>query len=171
MRRALGTGALALGVLGGCGPAAPATHAVSEHRLLGAPAPGFELPSATDGERVSLASQTAEVVVVDFWATWCEPCRASFPAYQGLVDRLGGDLGVVGVSVDEEPDGVAEFARATGARFPLAWDEGQTTAKSYQPPTMPTSYVLDRHRIVRFVHAGYTPGDEAELEREIRSLL
>jgi peroxiredoxin len=162
--------ALLLGVVPGCGAGQPAAHAVSEHPLLGAPAPDFDLPSADGKRRVALAAQSAKVVIVDFWATWCEPCRASFPAYQRLVDELGGKLSVVGVSVDEEPSGIEAFAAATGVKFPLAWDEGQGAAKSYQPPTMPTSFVVDGHRVVRFVHAGFSEGDEAGLRSEVSSL-
>jgi cytochrome c biogenesis protein CcmG/thiol:disulfide interchange protein DsbE len=157
-----------VGCGGGAGPSA--AHAVSEHPLLGAPAPDFELPSADGKRRVGLAEQSGKVVIVDFWATWCEPCRASFPAYQRLVDEFGGKLAVIGVSVDEEPSGIAAFAASTGVKFPLAWDEGQGAAKSYQPPTMPTSFVVDAHGVVRFVHAGFTVGDEAQLKTEVSSL-
>jgi peroxiredoxin len=156
----------------GCGGAGgqPVASASAEHELVGAKAPEFELPSAVGKGRVSLATHAGKVVIVDFWATWCDPCRASFPAYQRMVDEFGGKLGVIGISVDEEPSGIPAFAESTGARFALAWDEGQGAAKSYQPPTMPTSFVVDKHGMVRFVHAGYTDADEAQIKSEVRSL-
>jgi peroxiredoxin len=87
-----------------------------------------------------------------------------------MVDEFGGKLEVIGISVDEEPSGIPAFAEATGVKFPLAWDEGQGAAKSYQPPTMPTSYVVDKNGVVRFVHAGFTQGDDEQIKSEASSL-
>ena len=167
---AVALAALSLAVVGCGGAGKAAAHASTEHPLLGAPAPDFELPSPDGKERVALSSAAGKVLIVDFWATWCEPCRASFPAYQRLVDGAQGRLVVIGVSVDEEPSGIAAFASETGVKFPLVWDEGQGAAKSYRPPTMPTSFVIDQHGVVRFVHAGFTAGDEAQIEAQVSSL-
>lgn len=180
-RRAFGHGLLGYGLLGcgslgygllGCGSlgAGVGSPADAQHPLLGAPAPAFEL-SATDGQKVSLASHAGQVVVLDFWATWCVPCRQSFPAYQRLAQKFARQATVIGISVDDDPNGIPAFAKETGAKFPLVWDDGQITAKSYQPPTMPTCYVLDQSGIVRFVHSGYRAGEEEQLASEIRSLL
>jgi cytochrome c biogenesis protein CcmG/thiol:disulfide interchange protein DsbE len=143
----------------------------NEHPLVGAQAPAFELPARLGQGSVSPEAHRGKFVIVDFWATWCEPCRQSFPFYQRLVNVHGGRLVVLGVSVDEEPGGIAEFARQTGANFPIAWDEGQAVAARYQPSTMPTSYALDENGIVRFVHAGFRAGDEAILEERVGSLM
>ncbi|MGC4089675.1 MAG: TlpA disulfide reductase family protein [Polyangiaceae bacterium] len=148
-----------------------AAHAISDHPLLGAAAPVVEVPSAAGKGRLSLPGHAGKVVIVDFWATWCEPCRQSFPAYQKLVEEFGGKLSVVGVSVDENPSGIDEFVRKTGVKFSIGWDDGQAAAQSYQPPKMPTSFIVDGSGIVRFVHGGYSHGDEAELRSEIKSLL
>ncbi|HET7541941.1 MAG TPA: TlpA disulfide reductase family protein [Polyangiaceae bacterium] len=164
---------LACGAGGGSGLGAPGakTAADAEHPLLGAAAPEFELESPNGKQKVSLSAQAGKVVVVDFWATWCAPCKESFPAYQRLAQKFGKQLTVIGVSVDEDPAGIPEFAKETGAKFPLAWDDGQSTSKSYRPPTMPTSFVIDRSGIVRFVHSGFHAGDERAIESEIASLL
>jgi cytochrome c biogenesis protein CcmG, thiol:disulfide interchange protein DsbE len=154
----------------GCGPQQPAAHVASDHPLVGTAAPTLELPTPDGKSTVKLADHRGKVVVVDFWATWCEPCRKSFPAYQKLMDKSSGKLTVIGVSVDEESSGIAGFVSETGVRFPIAWDEGQAAAQAYAPPTMPTSFVIDKNGIVRFVHAGYRPGDELTLEQETESL-
>jgi cytochrome c biogenesis protein CcmG, thiol:disulfide interchange protein DsbE len=165
--------AFALGLLA-CGPGGGSgahSAADTEHPLLGAAAPAFELEAPSGKQKVSLGAHAGKVVVIDFWATWCVPCKESFPAYQRLAQKFGSKLAVIGISVDEDPSGIPAFAKDTGAKFPLAWDDGQGTSKSYQPPTMPTSFVVDQAGIVRFVHSGFRSGDEQALESEIASLL
>ena len=162
--------AVAAALSSGCKPATGAHHAGAEHPLLGASAPALDVPAADGKGNVALADHVGKVVIVDFWATWCEPCRQSFPAYQRLVERAGGKVVVLAVSVDEEPSGIGAFVRETGVKFPVGWDEHQTAAKSYEPPTMPTSFVIDANGIVRFVHAGFSAGDERALESELQSL-
>jgi peroxiredoxin len=159
-------------VLGGCagGGGGLGSPSSASHALVGAPAPEFELPDVAGGGDQSLAAHSGKVVIVDFWATWCEPCKQSFPAYQKLIDQMSGELVVVGVSQDDDAAGIAAFRSETGAKFPLVWDEGKGVAKSYDPPSMPTAFIVDKSGIVRFVHVGYRPGDEATLEEEVRSL-
>jgi len=171
---ALGRVALAAALLAGaCDPSGSkgAAHAVSEHPLLGAQAPTLSVPGPDGKGSVALPGHAGKVVIVDFWATWCEPCRQSFPAYQKLVDEFGGKLVVVGISVDENPAPIRGFVSSTGVKFPIGWDEGQAAAQSYQPPKMPTSFIVDANGIVRFVHAGFSHGDEAQVRSEVKSLL
>ncbi len=155
---------------GGAGGAAKDAQAVS-HPLVGAPAPAFELKAVSGGGDQSLEAHAGKVVIVDFWATWCEPCKQSFPAYQKLATALGGDVVVIAISQDDDAKGIAAFVAETGVTFPVVWDDGKAVAKAYDPPTMPSLYLLDKSGIVRFVHAGYRAGDEATLEEEARSLL
>jgi len=165
--------AVMFSALPGCGSmGAGASSAASEqHPLVGAAAPHFELPTADGKKKVSLSTYAGKVVIVDFWATWCAPCHESFPAYQRLAAKFGSKLTVIGISVDEDPAGIPKFARETGATFQLLWDDGQTVSKSYEPPTMPTSFVIDASGIVRFVHSGFRGGDESAIESEVASLL
>lgn len=142
-----------------------------QHPLLGAAAPAFELPSPDGKHKLSLANYAGKVTVIDFWATWCAPCHDSFPAYERISQKYAGKASVVGISVDDDPAGIPKFARETGAHFALAWDDGQIASKSYRPPTMPTSYVVDAAGVVRFVHSGFHPGEEQQIEAELDSLL
>jgi cytochrome c biogenesis protein CcmG, thiol:disulfide interchange protein DsbE len=159
-----------LGACAGGGGGLGASPAGASHPLVGAPAPAFELRDIA-GREQTLGVYAGKVLIVDFWATWCEPCKQSFPAYQKLVTKMSGDLGIVGLSQDDDAKGIPAFLSATGATFPIAWDDGKAVAKAYDPPTMPTAYVIDRSGIVRFVHVGYRAGDEATLEDEVRSLM
>ncbi|HWZ92750.1 MAG TPA: TlpA disulfide reductase family protein [Polyangiaceae bacterium] len=167
------SGTLFVLLCSGCGSLGAGASSASDeqHPLVGAAAPPFDLPAPDQKHRITLAGYSGKVVVVDFWATWCAPCHDSFPAYQRIAEKFGSQAAVIGISVDEEPAGIPKFAKETGAKFPLAWDDGQVTSKSYQPPTMPTCFVVDKSGIVRFVHSGFHAGEEREIESEIASLL
>jgi peroxiredoxin len=143
--------------------------------LVGNPAPDFTVTSVHPSKgAVTLSHLKGKVVVVDFWGTFCEPCKRSFPKLQGLSAKYkGSGLEVVGISEDEpeDKDKIPSFANAHSARFPLALDEGKTVARRYNPPAMPTSFVIDRKGIVRFAHFGFKDGEEVALEQEIKQLL
>ncbi len=143
--------------------------------LVGNPAPEFKLKALT-GTRgmVSIHGLRGKVVVVDFWGTICEPCKKSFPKLQDLSAKYAGSgLQIVGISEDEadDKDKIPTFADTYGAKFPIAWDEDKSAAKKYRPETMPSSFVIDKKGVVRFAHAGYHDGDDAEIEKEIKGLL
>jgi cytochrome c biogenesis protein CcmG, thiol:disulfide interchange protein DsbE len=163
--------AVALGTCAGCGGAMGDAKAPVDSERVGAQAPDFSLVPVGGATAVGPATFTGKVLIVDFWATWCAPCRQSFPEYQKLVEKFDGKLAVIGVSVDDAADGIGKFKRETGVKFPLVWDQGQVVAGSYKPGTMPTSFVIDRSGIVHSIHEGFRQGDEANLEQEIRSLL
>lgn len=168
--------ALSLG-LAACGGAAGAgaQDASGANPLIGAPAPEFAAELVTGEGPASLQESNGKIVIVDFWATFCEPCKKSFPKYQELVDQFGGEVAVVAVSVDEPENAskeqIEEFARNTGVKFPILWDKTHAVAEKYKPPTMPTSFVIDKQGIVRHVHAGYKAGEENALSAEIKALL
>jgi thiol-disulfide isomerase/thioredoxin len=116
---------------------------------------------------------TGQVVLVDFWASWCAPCRASFPAYARLEETYGGrGLVILAVSVDQHGGDFAAFVRKFSPTFSTVRDRGQALVKVVAVPAMPTSYLLGRDGVVRFVHAGfYGDRTERELRQEIQALL
>ena len=163
--------AVACGETSGAGPDTN-TAASGSHPLVGSPAPGFSLDTANGKGKFDLAKVKGKVVVVDFWATWCDPCKKSFPKLQDLYTKYNASgMELVGISEDEENSGISEFGNAHGAKFPLAWDDGKSIAGQWQPKSMPSTFVVDRNGIVRFAHLGYHDGDEAEIEKEVKSLL
>lgn len=125
-----------------------------------------------EGNQVTMASLRGKVVIVDFWASWCEPCADSMPIYQRLYDtyRARG-LTIVGVSQDQRVENARTFAGRHRLGFPVVFDEGHAVANRYRPPRMPTSFLIDRGGIVRHVHAGFRSGDAAQLESQIQALL
>jgi peroxiredoxin len=142
-----------------------------DHPLVGSAAPSFELPSGTGDGKVSLSETSGKVAIIDFWATWCEPCQESFPHYEAMTQKFGSDFAMIGISEDDDKSKIPEFAKKTGVTFPLAWDDGKAMSEAYNPPTMPTSYIVDKSGIVRFVHVGFHAGDEAEIEGNVQSLM
>ncbi len=175
----LASSALAL-VAAGCGPAEGPKDPSSEGggaaaALVGKPAPDFAAESVTGEGPTSLKDAKGSVVILDFWATFCGPCKKSFPKYQALVEQFGGEVNVLAVSVDETDDvtkdQIAEFAKTTGVKFAIVWDKDKSAVKLYSPPTMPTSFIIDKEGIVRHVHAGYKDGEEDQIGEEVKALL
>lgn len=124
------------------------------------------------GHRVDLAGFRGHVVVVDFWASWCEPCADEMPVLEALYTSLHGQgLDVVGVSQDSTAGNITSFLRRVHVSFPIVHDNGHAVADRYGPRGMPTSFIIDRHGIVRFVHRGYRASDRAAIEREVRQLV
>lgn len=154
-------GALALSI------AAANVHALS----VGARAPEIGLRDLS-GNQVSIASLRGRVVIVDFWASWCAPCREEMPVLNSLHQRYGSrGLSIVGVSQDRNVANARSFVAQHRVAFPVVHDASQAVARRYQPPRMPSSYVIDRNGVVRHVHAGFRAADAAALEREVSALL
>jgi peroxiredoxin len=142
------------------------------HPLVGQKAPDFVVNSMNSKERVALSKYSGKVAIVDFWATWCEPCKKSFPKLQELyVKYKASGLEMVAISEDDESNGIKDFAETYGAKFPVGWDDGKSIAGKWQIPNMPSTFIVDKSGIVRFVHLGYRDGEEQEIEKEVKSLL
>ena len=143
-----------------------------KHELLNNPAPEVAGDNINGKGKLSLAQWKGKVVLVDFWATWCEPCKKSFPKIEELRVKYGSaGFEVVGVSEDDEGNGVKDFGAKHGAKFPLLWDKDKSIANKWHPPNMPSSFIVDKKGVVRFVHLGYHDGEEKEIETELKSLL
>jgi peroxiredoxin len=163
--------------IGGCGGASADSPAASPGKrvVVGAPAPDFSAAAVANGKgKVALVELRGKVVLVDFWGTFCEPCKKSFPKLQDLYGKYGASgLKIVGISEDEAEDKakIPDFANTYGAKFPLAWDADKSIAEAYKPETMPSSFLIDKHGVVRFAHVGYHDGEEDQIEKEIKELL
>lgn len=135
----------------------------------GDPAPGFSIDSMNGQGKLTLAP--GKVTIVDFWATWCEPCKKSFPKLQELyVKYKASGLEIVAVSVDDEKNGITDFAKTHGAKFPVGWDDGKRIADKWKPENMPSSYIVGKDGVVKHVHRGYHDGEEIEVEKELKAL-
>ena len=155
--------AIALAILGFC----------RAETKVGDAFPPLAAPGLAPLGSTPLPATTGKVVLVDFWASWCAPCKASFPMMAQLhKDFAPRGLVVVAVSVDENPAAALAFARKLAPPFATLHDGEQTLVKQVAVPTMPASYLLGRDGRVRFVHRGFQ-GDstDRELRKQIELLL
>ena len=121
---------------------------------------------------VRVADYKGKVVYLDFWASWCGPCRESFPFMNELQREFGGKgLQILAVSVDKTPDDARRFLERFPPLFTVALDPKGTCASAYLVPGMPTTFVIDRAGIVRTVHIGFHGGAKAEIRRQLLELL
>ncbi len=140
--------------------------------LRGRPAPPFSLPSLTGGGKKALADYRGSVVLLNFWATWCGPCRREMPALDRLARRYRDQgLTVLGISLDEEPAVVKSFIRRLDVRFPILHDPEQEVARAYKVFAYPTSFLLDRQGTVRAVYLGEQAWTGPEITVAVEELL
>jgi len=136
----------------------------------GAAAPAFDLPGK-DGA-VQLAKYQGKLVYVDFWASWCGPCRQSFPWMNEMQAKYGArGLQVVGVNLDAKTDDARRFLAETPARFTIAFDPAGATPRAYGVKGMPSSVLIGPDGKVLYEHAGFKEADRAELEQVIKKAL
>jgi cytochrome c biogenesis protein CcmG, thiol:disulfide interchange protein DsbE len=137
---------------------------------VGTTAPRFALPGRQG--TVALDSLRGRVVLVDFWASWCAPCRASFPWLGEIQKRYGaGGLTVVGINLDKERGDAEAFLARFPAPFTVAFDPRGATAESFGVAAMPSSFLLDRTGKVILAHTGFDPRKTAPLEEAVRRAL
>jgi len=134
-------------------------------------APDFTLRGA-DGRNVRLDELRGQVVLVNFWATWCGPCREEMPQLETLYEKYGkSGFVLLGVNVDDDPHAALAAAAKLKVSFPVLLDTDKAVSKLYKLNSMPTTVVIDRDGKVRFLHRGYRAGTEGDYEQQIRGLL
>lgn len=145
--------------------------AASAPDLRGQAAPDFALRSL-GGPNLRLSEYRGEVVLVNFWATWCGPCREEMPLLEQIYKQyhpVGFEL--LGVNIDDAGSHAADMARNLGVSFPVLLDEAKTVSKLYNVDTMPMTLLIGRDGTVRYLDRGYQRGSEQTYMDQIRELL
>ena len=134
-------------------------------------APSFTLPSRA-GDNVSLDQLKGQVVMLNFWASWCGPCRQEMPLLDQMHKRYSA-LGftLVGVNVEANTADAERWLKDTPVSFPVLFDRDSKVSKLYDVSAMPSTVFIDRKGNVRYLHRGYKAGDESEYLNQIRALL
>lgn len=137
----------------------------------GAPAPDFTLKSRS-GENIKLSELRGDVVMVNFWASWCAPCRQEMPLLEDLYEHYA-DLGftLLGVNVEEDSQPALALLKEIPVTFPVLLDTRNQVSKLYDVVAMPSTVILDRDGHVRYVHKGYLPGYENDYREQIKELI
>lgn len=135
-------------------------------------APEVVLPFLLGGGKLSLSDLKGRVVYVDFWASWCGPCRKSFPALDQLRAELSAQgFEVYAINLDEKVADTEAFLKKFPVKFPLLHDAAGKTAEQFGVMGMPTAYLLDQQGVIRKVHQGFKNKDIAKIRSEVLSLL
>jgi thiol-disulfide isomerase/thioredoxin len=136
------------------------TYVPGEHAALNKPAPDFTLASV-DGKRIKLSDYKGKVVIVDFWATWCPPCRRGIPDLIEIQKEYGKDVVVIGISVDTDTKGdVASFIKQMGINYPVAYADAGVAQSYGGVESIPTSFVIDINGNIVDSHVGLVPKSE-----------
>ncbi|WP_232787846.1 TlpA disulfide reductase family protein [Paraglaciecola sp. MB-3u-78] len=135
------------------------------------PAPDFTLASK-EGGNVRLQEQLGNVVLINFWASWCGPCREELPYLEELQQEYA-DLGftILAVNVDEDPSKADILLNDIPVSFPVLFDVNDEVSKLYDVQAMPTTVIVDRDGNQRLLHHGYKSGDEMKYKQAVKALL
>jgi peroxiredoxin len=148
-----------------------AAVSVRGEQAVGSAAPAFSLKDLK-GATVTMAQQAGKVVIVNFWATWCGPCRQEMPQLDELYAKYRrAGLVLFGVSLDYQKDRATEMAQTLKVAYPVLFDEQRNVSRSYGVDDLPVTLLIDRQGVVRFVSQGYKPGYESRYAEQLRELL
>jgi len=150
---------------------APTADASASAALKPAAAPDFALLS-TQGETVKLSHFRGKIVLMNFWASWCPPCRAEMPVLDNLAKtHKAAGLVVLGLNVDVDNESRDEYLKEHPVSFPILDDSKWSTAKLYIAPSQPVTFFIDREGNLAHVHQGYKTGDDLVYATKVKELL
>ncbi len=148
-----------------------ASFSLASPALANEPAPNFTLKSLS-GKNMKLSEMAGNVVLINFWASWCGPCREEMPLLNALHKKYQ-PLGftVLGVNVEEQSKNAKGFLSNTPVDFPILLDNQNQVSRLYDVVAMPTTVLVDRDGNMRYLHKGYKPGDEDKYVKMVKKLI
>jgi len=139
---------------------------------LNAVAPEFSLPKLGSMQSSRLSQYRGKVVYIDFWASWCAPCRTSFPLLENFFQAKQKEgFALVAINMDEEIAAAQRFLELYPASFDILRDAEAQWADTYGVETMPTSFIIDKKGVIRHIHNGFAKDDMADIEKIVNQLL
>jgi cytochrome c biogenesis protein CcmG/thiol:disulfide interchange protein DsbE len=123
------------------------------------------------GDTLKLSQLRGKVVLIDFWASWCEPCKKELPVLARLAPRLKEKgVEIVSINIDEKKANAEQFMKEHGLDLTVVYDKDHKIVGQWEPPKMPTSFVVDRAGVIRAINAGFDSGDESKLEKQLTAI-
>lgn len=148
-----------------------ATTGHTKTKEINKPAYDFTLKSNT-GKNIRLAELRGQVVMINFWASWCGPCRQEMPYLDALYQRYNpAGFTLLGVNVEPDPKSADILLKDIPVSFPILYDTTSKVSKAYGVDAMPSTVLVDCDGNARYVHRGYKPGDEKQYKKLIKTLL
>lgn len=139
---------------------------------IGEPAPAFKLETLGDASVRALADYHGKIVLLDFWASWCGPCRKSLPLYNRMYAELAGEqFEIIAINTDEDPADGLLFLERYPVDYVVLKDPDATVPPLYQLKVMPSSYLIDRNGIIRHIFAGFRKGEMVKVRAAVEGLL
>jgi peroxiredoxin len=124
-----------------------------------------------NGSTLKLSQLRGKVVLLDFWASWCEPCKRELPILAKMAPRLKEKgVEIVAVNIDEKKDNAESFIKSHAPGLTVVYDKDKSIVGQYEPPKMPSSFIIDRNGVIRAINAGFDAGDEAKIEKQLTSI-
>jgi len=136
---------------------------------IGQPAPSFKLRDL-DGREISLEEYKGKIVLVDFWATWCSPCRMTMPVVENLSREYSDEMVVLAVNLRESKDVIGKYAFEQAISSQILLDKEGTVSTSYGAYAIPMQFLIDRSGIVRHIQTGYSSNMASKMRAQIESL-
>lgn len=136
---------------------------------IGKLAPDFTLKELKSGKDISLEDYRGKIVVLDFWASWCSPCRESLPEL-AKIDSENHTLKVLAVNVDDQKESAIKFINNFGLQLTVPYDENRNVVRNYEIPAMPTAIIIDQKGIIRYLHIGYNKNHLENIQKEIEEI-
>lgn len=139
---------------------------------LGQAAPEFTLPELNNGNTTHLTTYKNKVIYLDFWASWCAPCRLSFPLLNALHQKLKHQgFTVIAINLDEDKSKAEQFLKEIPIDFTVLRDGSGEWADQYAIESMPTSFIIDQQGRIQYIHHGFARADISDIEQKIAQLL
>jgi len=138
---------------------------------IGKRAPDFKLQTVFGNKSFSLKSEKGKIVIIDFWASWCAPCKKSLPKLEQLQSEYNIDLKIFAINIDDDVTNAQIFLKQNRINLTALYDKNKSIVEIFDIEAMPTAFIIDRDGIIRFIHVGYTENSISDFIKEVKKLL